>query len=248
LQVPPLNLWPRAALTVVTAVTATLAQGSLMIFVGMLGYRMFNWKASRSWAWLVSKGMGLSTTLIGAEHLAEGQSYIIVPNHQGNADIVALLMSMPRPFGWVVKESLLRVPLFGRVLASSGAISINRSDSRRAVEQLNKGIEQLKDGWSILIYPEGTRTSDGNLQPFKKGAFRLAISTGIPLLPVTVNGAFQILPKNTFNVRSGRVRITIGEPIQTQGLTQEDLPELMEATRQAILRNFEPDYDPFQGN
>ncbi len=218
-----------------------------MIISGMLGYRgLFNWRVSRIWAWVISKGLGMAVTLNGTEHLEKGRSYILVPNHQSNSDIIALLMSIPVPFHWVVKESLLKIPLFGPSIAASGAISINRSDSRRAVEQLRQGADKLKGGWSVLIYAEGTRTSDGNLQPFKKGAFRMAISTGIPLLPITVNGAFKILPKHTLNVRSGHVTITVSAPIETQGLTEDALPELMERTRQAILAHFDPDYDPFR--
>ncbi|MEW6350652.1 MAG: lysophospholipid acyltransferase family protein [Thermodesulfobacteriota bacterium] len=249
MPIPPLRLWPRVAVTVLVTLGATLIQGPVMIIVGMLGYRgLFNWKVSRVWAWAISKGLGMSVTLNGAEHFEKGRSYILVPNHQSNADIIALLESIPVPFHWVVKESLLKIPLFGPSVAASGAISVNRSDSRQAVEQLRKGSNKLRDGWSILIYPEGTRTADGNLQPFKKGAFRMAISTGIPLLPITVNGAFKILPKHTLNVRGGHVTITVSAPIQTEGLTEDALPELMEKTRQAILTHFDPDFDPFGKN
>ena len=125
----------------------------------------------------------MTVTLNGVENITKGQSYILVPNHQSNADIAALLMSIPIPFRWVVKKSLLKIPLFGSSIEASGAISIDRSDSRRAVEGLSAGAGKLKGGWSILIYPEGTRTHDGNVQPFKKGAFYLAISTGTPCSP-----------------------------------------------------------------
>lgn len=98
----------------------------------------------------------------------------------------------------------------------------------------------------MLIYPEGTRSADGNLQPFKKGAFMMAVQTGIPILPITCNGAFKVLPKKTIVFHPGRVTLTVGDPIPTEGLTEEDVPELMEKTRAAITRNFDPDYNPFQ--
>ena len=116
------------------------------------------------------------------------------------------------------------------------------------MEQLNKGLASLEPGWSVLIYPEGTRTSDGNLQPFKKGAFRVAIGTGLPIMPITTNGAFWLMPKKTMNIRPGHITVTFGEPIPTQGLTEADLPWLMEKTREAILQNLDLNYDPFSPN
>jgi 1-acyl-sn-glycerol-3-phosphate acyltransferase len=218
----------------------------IMVSLAMLGYRHLNWRLAQVWAWWLSKGMGLSVTTKGRENLAPGQSYILVPNHQGNADIVALCLVLEIPSRWVAKESLLRIPFLGWAIAATGAISINRSDTSQAIGQLRKGTEILKDGCSVLIYPEGTRTSDGNLQPFKKGAFRMAISTGVPILPITTNGAFQLMPRGTINVRSGHVTVTFGEPIETKGLTDDDLPWLMEKTRDAMLKNLDLNYDPFQ--
>ena len=104
----------------------------------------------------------------------------------------------------------------------------------------------FSNGWCMLIYPEGTRTPDGNLLPFKKGPFMVAVQTGLPILPVTTNGAFRILPKKKIAFRPGRMSVTIAKPIITEGLTENDVPMLMEQTRKAIESNLDTDYDPFK--
>lgn len=190
--------------------------------------------------------MGLTCSIYGADKIVPGTSYIITPNHQGNADILALVTTLPSRFRWVIKRELLKIPMFGWALGATGAISLNRSDRKQSVRSLRDGASKLAGGWSVLIYPEGTRTSDGNLQPFKKGAFMMAVQTGIPILPVTCNGGFKVLPKKTIVFHPGHVTLTVGDPIPTEGLTEEDVPELMEKTRAAISKNFDPDYNPFQ--
>jgi len=243
------KLLPRITLAAVGLVFATLILSppiiliSLIISSGRPAYRIMVW-----WARCVSKCMGLSFSLHGAEKIVPGTSYIVTPNHQGNADILALVTTLPLRFRWVIKKELLKIPLFGQALGGTGAISIDRSDSQKAVKSLQEGTEKLKGGWSVLIYPEGTRSSDENLQPFKKGAFMMAVQTGIPILPVTCNGAFRILPKKTIVFRQGHIEVRVGDPITTEGLTEQDVPALMEKTRNTIQGNLNTDYDPFRRN
>ncbi len=195
---------------------------------------------------MVSWLMGLKLSLTGAENVRPDTSYIITPNHQGMAEVVALASSLPMKFRGVVKRELYRIPVWGWALWASGAIGIDRSNTTQAVARLKREKdEKLKDGWSVLIYPEGSRTPDGFLQEFKKGAFMMAIQTGVPILPVVCNGAFKILPKKMLAFRPGHIKLTICPPIPTIGLTEKDVPELMKKTRDAILSRLAPDYDPF---
>ncbi len=206
----------------------------------------FAYRIMKLWAIIISKLMGLRFSVSGLENVVEGTSYIITPNHQGNMDILALVCALPVKFRWVLKKELLKIPVFGWALWSTGPIAIDRSNSSAAIESLNRQRdEKLKDGWSVLIYPEGTRTSDGYLQDFKKGAFMMAVQTGIPILPVVCNGAFKILPKKKIAFRSGHITLTACPPIPTEGLTEKDVPELMLRTRQAMLNELNPDFDPF---
>jgi len=241
-----ITLLPRLLLTAVGLFVLTLFFAPPLIVISLFtpsGWPTF--RISSWWAKGVAACMGLSFTLRGRENIQPGISYIITPNHQGNADILAFLTSMPIPFRWVIKKELLKIPLFGPALGRTGAIAIDRSNPQAAIKSLEEGKRRLEAGWSVLIYPEGTRSSDEYLQPLKKGAFMMAIQTGIPILPVTCNGAFRVLPKKTIFFRPGRIEVVIGRPIDTKGLTEKDVPELMDRTRQAMLSNLDPHFDPF---
>lgn len=241
-----IRLFPRIFLTALglvvftTLFTPPIILASMFTSSGALAFIIMRW-----WALIISFLMGLKFSISGIENISPGQSYIITPNHQGNADILALLTNLPVRFHWVIKRELLRIPVFGWALAGTGAISIDRSNKETAVSSLNQAKKKLSNGWSVLIYPEGTRTPDGNLLPFKKGPFMMAVQTGLPILPVTSNGAFKILPKKTVAFRPGLITLTIGEPIITKGLTVDDVPWLMEQTRNTIASNLKTDYDPF---
>ncbi len=238
---------PRALVGAVVVVVCTVILGLIIVFASLFtssgrpGYVL-----ARIWARIAARVLGITASLRGAEKVTPGASYIICPNHQGNADILALISTLPIPYRWVVKKELLKIPFFGWGLAGTGAVSLDRSNTKQAVETLRKGSDKLGGGWSLLIYPEGTRTRDGYVQPFKKGAFMMAVNTGFPILPVTVNGAFKILPKTALLPMPGQVTLTLSDPITTEGLTEEDVPKLMEKTREAVMKNLDPDYDPFR--
>lgn len=244
-----LKLLPRMALTMLVLaiwtpiVTAMIALSR--VFTSSVGPA---YVLARHWTRVVSRCMGITFSLHGAEKIAPNTSYIITPNHQGNADILALYGILPLPFRWVVKKSLIGIPFFGWALHWTGAISIDRSDRESSIRKLQEGADKLIDGWSVLIYLEGTRSTDPHLQPFKKGAFMMAVQTGIPLLPVVCNGAYRVLPKKTIAFKPGaHITVHIGDPINTQGLTAEDVPALMEQMKTEMLDLLDPDYDPFGG-
>lgn len=241
-----IRLLPRLIFAWVGMALMTILLAPAMVVVSVFprsGYATY--RMGRAWNWAVAKFMGVTFTLIGAEKVVPGASYIITPNHQSFADILALFVSLPTPFRWVIKRELLNIPLFGRALGATGAICLDRSDRDRSVKSLQDGTDRLRGGWSVLIYPEGTRTPDGLLHPFKKGAFMMAVQTGISILPITCNGAFKIMPKNRLMFRPGHVTLTVGDPIVTEGLSVNDVPQLMERTWQAINKHLNPAYDPF---
>lgn len=232
----------------VTALTPVLTIPALIAAVLFKPGR-FNFFLLRIWNRVVAKLMGLKFSISGMENVKPDTSYIITPNHQGIADMLALGAALPLRFRGVVKRELYKIPFWGWALWATGTIGIDRSNTASAVAKLNREKdEKLKDGWSVLIYPEGTRTPDGFLQEFKKGAFMMAVQTGIPILPVVCNGAFKILPKKMLAFRPGHIKLTICPPILTKGLTEKDVPALMARTRDAILSKLLPDYDPFAKN
>ena len=241
-----IRLLPRLILAWVGMGLTTILLAPPLIVAGMIpGWGYSAYRIGRAWNWVVAKFMGVTFSLTGAEKVVPGESYIITPNHQSFADILALFVCLPTPFRWVIKKELLKIPLFGRALGATGAICLDRSDKDRSVQTLQESTDKFRGGWSVLIYPEGTRTPDGLLHPFKKGAFMMAVQTGISILPVTCNGAFKILPKKKFLFRPGHVTLTIGDPMVTKGLTVNDVPQLMERTWQAINQHLNPGYDPF---
>jgi 1-acyl-sn-glycerol-3-phosphate acyltransferase len=236
----------RMVLVVITVILLTSVMATLLVLVCLFtSSSVPGYWVMVIWSRGVAASMGLTFSIKGLEKLVPGVSYIVTPNHQGNTDILALVCLLPMKFHWVVKRELLRIPFFGAAVRRTGAIAVDRSDKRQAVKSLQTGSGRLREGWSILIYPEGTRTSDGKLQPFKKGAFMTAVQTGLPILPITCNGAFEVMPKNTLMVRPGHITLTVSDPISTDGLSEDDVPKLMEQTREAISKNLNPDYDPF---
>jgi 1-acyl-sn-glycerol-3-phosphate acyltransferase len=238
-------MFPRLIFAVLGLVLDTLVVAPPLILISLFTSGGPAYKLMRCWASALSRIMGLSFSVHGAEKVVPGTSYIVTPNHQSNTDILALVVVLPLRFRWILKKSLLRIPLFGWALSGTGAIGIDRSNRTQSVESLRRASEKLRGGWSILIYPEGTRTFDGHLLPFKKGAFMMAVQTGIPILPVTSNGAFKVLPRGSIWFRPGHITVTIGDPIITEGLTEQDVPALMEKARAEISKSLDPDYDPF---
>jgi 1-acyl-sn-glycerol-3-phosphate acyltransferase len=242
----PLKLLPRIIWSVIGLLVVTTIIAPPMILIALFTSGGPTYVMMRVWARLVSKFMGLRFSVQGVERIQPGTSYIITPNHQSHMDILALVCVIPIRFRWVIKKELLKIPLFGWALGSTGAISLDRSNREESVKRLQEGTSKLQGGWSVVIYPEGTRTSDGLIQPFKKGPFMMAVQSGIPILPITCNGAFKVLPKKSIGLRPGHILVTIGNPITSDGLSEKDVPELMEKTRQEMLAHFDADYDPFQ--
>jgi 1-acyl-sn-glycerol-3-phosphate acyltransferase len=172
----------------------------------------------------------------GGERILPEQPYVFMCNHQSNFDIPVLLGNLPVQFRWLAKAELFKVPIFGRAMHAAGYISIDRSDRQSAFESLQKAADVLRGGVSIMVFPEGTRSLDGVLKPFKKGGFVLAIEAGVPVVPVAIRGTHGIMPKGKRLIRPGDVTVCIGEPIATTPYTLETKEVLMGYVRHAIIR------------
>lgn len=188
----------------------------------------------QTWAWLVLRVSGIRVVVRGRENVVPGKQYVILSNHQSHFDIPALVTSLGVPYRWVIKKELRPIPLFGYALAASRNIFIDRSDGARAMRSIQQGIAQLPEGTGMLSFPEGTRSWDNNMLPFKKGAFVAARDSELPILPVTVNGSRRCLPKGSAVFRSGTIEVVIHPPIQPRPEEEEPLEALMERTRQVI--------------
>lgn len=165
------------------------------------------------------------------ENLPQGPA-IYMPNHVSHFDVLAILGYLNVQFRWTVKKELFRIPLFGLAMKRAGYIRIDRSDHQKAVQSMEEAAEKIKSGSSIVIFPEGTRSRDGNLQyPFKKGGFHLALQSGVPVVPVAVLGSRVVLPRHSKKVTPGTITMRIGKPIDPQG---HDVSALMEEVYKAI--------------
>jgi len=160
---------------------------------------------------------------------------VYASNHSSMFDIWALAATLPGSTRFVGKEELERIPLLGPAMRAAGHITIDRAVKKRAFEAYDKAARTIRRGFSAVVFPEGTRSRTGELLPFKNAPFALAIAAQVPLVPVYVHSTFQILPKGGFRLRPRPIRILVGEPIATAGMTPGDRERLRDRTRAAIV-------------
>ncbi len=175
-------------------------------------------------------------TVVGREHFPPGQACVVMSNHSSLLDIPALMGAVPGSVRMVTKEELTRVPIWGRALVASGFIAIDRKNRQKAIAQLEKAKEVLRQGVHVWVAPEGTRSRTGVLGAFKKGGFHVACDLGVPIVPAWIEGAHDIIPPDQFVVGyDGKLEVRFGPPIATAGVTRDDLGGLMEQVRLAIV-------------
>ncbi|MCS6915389.1 MAG: lysophospholipid acyltransferase family protein [Myxococcales bacterium] len=165
-----------------------------------------------------------------------GTPYVFVMNHQSMFDIPAAFVAIPVNIRFVAKKVLRAVPFLGWYMMSTGMIFVDRRNREQAVRSLEQACAKIRSGISILAYPEGTRApQDGPILPFKKGPFVMAIQAGVPIVPVAIHGSSRLLPRDSLRVTPGPVRIILGDPIPTAGLTQDDREDLIKRVRDTII-------------
>jgi 1-acyl-sn-glycerol-3-phosphate acyltransferase len=171
----------------------------------------------------------------GLDRLGPGQAYVVVSNHESNWDLPCVTAGLSQLIlRFVAKKQVMRIPIFGQALRLTGNVRVVRTETECDVERIRKGMSQRAEEVSVLFFAEGTRSRDGALQPFKKGAFATAIGFGLPILPVAIAGTRPIWPKGKLRVRRGAVAIEVGEPISTDGLTLDDRTGLRDRTHAVV--------------
>ncbi len=186
------------------------------------------------WARINSLFTPMTVSVKGRENLVNGQSYVIVSNHQSQYDIFVIYGWLPRHFKWVMKHSLRKVPGLGLYCARMEHIFIDRTDTGKALESIHAAKEKIADGTCIVFFPEGTIFGRGELGPFKKGAYMMALDLNLPILPVTISGTEKILPYKTFDVFPGKAEMTIHEPISVEEYSEGTIQELVDESRKRI--------------
>jgi 1-acyl-sn-glycerol-3-phosphate acyltransferase len=171
--------------------------------------------------------------------LDKNRSYVIVSNHVSFFDICVLVALLPLQFKFVSRKEFFRMPVWGWSMYLARYVKMDRGKPLAAAKSVLKSAEWLDKGFSILMFPEGTRSPDGKMRPFKDGAFKIALKAGKPILPVTLVGTDNAIPKGTLNIIPCRFTLSIDKPVETEGLTAEDLPRLTEEIRNRMIESYE---------
>jgi len=225
----------RGIITIAGIVIYTLVLGIIVIIVGIFSRgNALQFLCARLWSKLILATAGVKVKIRGIENITFGQHYVVMSNHQSHFDVISLFSKLPIPIYFLAKKELMKVPVFGWAMYLMGHIIIDRSDREEAFKSIDMAVEKIKAGRNVMVFPEGTRSPDGKLLPFKKGGFVLAIKGGIPILPIGIYGSNRILPKGSVKISSGVISIVVGKPIETREYTMENKEKLMEIVRKEI--------------
>lgn len=195
---------------------------------------------ARTWSWLILKTSGIRVHVEGLEHVHHGETAIYCVNHQSAMDIPILFVNLPVQFRFVAKRSLFNLPFMGWHLRRSGHIPVDRDRPQQAMKSMKKVAQEIRKGKSVMLFPEGHRSRNGQLLPFKAGSFYIAILSGVPIVPITINGTPRVLKPDTYHVRAGQTEMIVHPAVPTQGLTLHDVDALSQRVRNIIASRFVP--------
>ena len=195
----------------------------------------------RQWSRILLFLLRIKVKAIGREHLEKDVPAIFIANHASYLDIIAIGVALPQGALFVYREELTKVPVWGWSLRYSPFIMIRQADPRKAMESIETAAREIRErGQSVVIFPEGTRSKDGELGPFKRGGFLLAARTGVPLVPLAIQGAHRLMPRGGWKVRPGEIVVRIGEPVPGRpDLNRNEERELQESLRNHLLEMIE---------
>jgi 1-acyl-sn-glycerol-3-phosphate acyltransferase len=216
-------------------ICSTLLFGVISLFSA--GERMM--KMARLWARSLLGIARVQVTVEGLEKLTPGASYVFASNHLSYMDTPVILANIPADFRFMAKDGLFKIPLLGTHLGQAGHIPVPRHDPRAAVKTMTLAADTIRArNISILIFPEGGRSHDGVLQPFKDGAAYIAIKAGVPVVPLAISGTRAVLAMHSATFHRGNVTLRIGDPIPTDGLTLHDRKSVTETARNCVVAMF----------
>jgi 1-acyl-sn-glycerol-3-phosphate acyltransferase len=192
-------------------------------------------RLARVWSRAILRAAGVKLTVNTHTSLDPKIPYVFMANHASASDILSLFVAVPFPVRMIAKKTLGRIPFFGWAMHAGRFIFIDRQNPIAARRSIDEAARRIHSGQSVLLFPEGTRTRDGNMGPFKKGGFHLAIASGAAIVPCGIRGSRAVWPRGSALIHSGAIHIEIGEPISTEGLTDDDRDALLERVHALIL-------------
>lgn len=217
--------------------TAFLTFPALFVMCVTWSTRIPLWMARAWWAPVLLKFAGATLDVRGADKLKQVGSCMIMSNHQSMIDVAVVFAALPKNLRFVAKRVLFFIPFLGWYMWGMGMIPVDRNNRERAINALRRAMELFdnRGGANVMTFPEGTRTRDGRVMPFKKGLFMLAIDAGVPIVPVAIEGAYDVLPADGFSVRPGTIQVAVGDAIPTEGLDKDDRDALIQRVRDAVI-------------
>ena len=213
----------------------TLAMGLAAIPGGMFDRsgRRLHW-FSATWSWLIMQTIFSPVKVTGFDKIDTSQPHVYAVNHASALDIPVLYVNLPFQFRIAFKKELLAYPVVGWQLKRSGQVCIDQQNPSHSISSIRAALKGLKEGLPLVIFPEGGRTPDGEIKPFLPGAFFLAIKAQVDIVPVALVGTYELLPMDTYHIKSRPLEMRVGEPISTAGLTMKDLAALSERVQKAL--------------
>jgi 1-acyl-sn-glycerol-3-phosphate acyltransferase len=230
----------RAALLAILDIIVTAFFAAMAIILPPLSARgeKTSYKLAHLWGKTLIRISGVTVETKGKENVPPNRPLIFMANHQSNFDILVLLAYIPVHFYWISKKEVFYVPLLGTAMKRAGYISVDRHNREKAIQSLDEAAQIIKNGKSVMTFPEGTRSRDGKIRPFKKGPFYLALQSRVPIIPVSIIGSRAILPRRSLRMHPGKITIIIDKPIDTADYSLENRDELMSKVYEVITRNY----------
>ncbi|HHP7236384.1 MAG TPA: lysophospholipid acyltransferase family protein [Desulfobacterales bacterium] len=218
----------------------TILLAPLAVAVGLVSKNgnVAHWIA-RCWGRSILWISRVPVTVNGLANIPSGNaSFVFMANHLSNFDIPILLARLPVQFRWLAKRELFDIPLFGRAMRGCGYISIDRGNLHSAIRSLHRAAEIVRNGTAVMIFPEGTRSPDGKIHPFKKGGFVLTVDAGVPIVPLILHGTWHIMPKGRKMVRPRPVTLDVLQPVDTSEYDRRSKEALMDRIKTIMCEHF----------
>ncbi len=216
-------------------VVITIPLSTLVIFIAMLKSNARTIDGIiHLWARLIMAAAGIELHTEGVEKVDKAQRYILVSNHYSYFDITSIFLAIPQPIRFMAKVSLFKIPVFGWSIKRAGFIPIDRKNRRTAVKSLDLAAERIRKGNTIVVFPEEGRSRQRAMRPFQRGGFLLAMRSELPILPIAIDGTFDIFPAGVVRIRPGPVTVRVGTPIPTDGVSVREKDRLLEEARTQI--------------
>ncbi len=187
------------------------------------------------WAKILLKVCDVKVEVKGAENVNRDLPCIYMSNHQSYFDIFTLLAGLPSDFKFIMKKSLMKIPLLSTTMRRAGYLSVDRRNRKSAIISMDAAAEKIRNGASILVFPEGTRSKDGHVQGFKKGGFHTALKAGCDIIPIAILNSRDIVPKGSLRIKKGTIKMRIGRMIPVKDYSRENINDLITRTRETII-------------